>query len=264
MTRNPSGGGSQVPADGVMQFGRVLTSDVSRGADGGMWVTFDVEGVGDLDLSDPANPIVDDSAGAGERTQQAQVFGALGSVDRPLAASGGRYAEALSVRTCDGLTPIALRDTRLAMDGNGPQAGTVGRAGYGGAFQTMQAVDPEDPDKGSIHTFYCPYSRPAGGEPTKAHVVVLDPTEGNESVTVVHADGMAVIMANGVLTLRSANGTASISLDGSDILLNGAVRVNGGFTADCMQGIELGVPFPVALVGALPGTPISGGPSTPA
>ena len=258
--RNPGAGerggvGSQSAADYVVQFSRVLGSSVSAGADGAQGVSYYVEGAARLDLSDPSSARFDKSGERGERNEEGEAYCSLGVVSRPLPPGPQHHAVVMSLRTADGLVPFAARDVRLAMGGVGPTTGTIGLVGYGGSFYSMRVVDPKDAAKGSVHVLYCPYAR-SGGAPQKAHVVVLDPTPGNESVSLVHADGMSVTMAGGKLVLRSSTGAAYVELDGDKINLNGNVKVTGGLQFGGPAGV-----FPVALVGAPPNTPVAGGPS---
>jgi len=250
------GVGSQSPADFVLQFSRVLGSSVVSGSDGTQGVNYSVEGVARLDLSDPSSPRLEKAGNRGERNEEGEVYGSLGIVSRPLPPGPAHHAETVCVRTVDGLVPIGARDLRLAMGGAGPGPGTIGLVGYGGSFFTMRVVDEKNERLGSVHALYCPYDY-SGSTPQKAHAVVLDPTEGNESVSVVHADGMSVVMGGGKLTLRSNTGAAWIELDGGNVTISGNVKVVGGLQFGGVAGV-----FPVALVGAPPGTPIAGGPST--
>jgi hypothetical protein len=85
---------------------------------------------------------------------------------------------------------------------------------------------------------YCPYNF-ISGVAQKAHAIILDPTSGNESISIVHADGMAITMNDiGELVLKNNSGDAVIRLDGngitmtaSKIVLNGGVSVGSALTA---------------------------------
>jgi len=237
------GSGSQVPADFVVQFGTVQSSSIREEPDTGekVGVCFAVEGAGEV-------------GGRGEVEQEADVFGALGIIGRPLPPSTVRgrklHAEVLCLRTADGLVPISARDLRLRMQGNGPAEGTLAFLGYGGGFHSLSPVDG-DPTKGTIHVVYCPYDFDSDGVAQKAHVITLDPTSGNESVTIVHADGMAITMSAAdkkALVMKNAAGDATLRLDDDGITLTAKTIVLSG-------GVILGEP---ALA-----VPFAGGPAMP-
>jgi len=218
--------GSQVPGDFVVQFGRVAGSSLAAEADTGrkVAVLYSVEGAGEL-------------GAAGEHDSEAEVFGALGVVGRPLppGASGGQssHAEVVCLRTADGLVPIAARDVRLRMQGNGPGSGTIALVGYGGGFHSLSPVDGADLNKGTVIVAYCPYDYSPGGVAQKAHAIILDPTSGNESISIVHAEGQSLLlMADGSMRMQSPDGQSYVQLkDGkveisaAQIVLNGTVSV---------------------------------------
>jgi hypothetical protein len=256
MKPNPSGVAVGAPSDYVVQFSRVLGSSVTTGAGRAEGVSYSIEGLAALDLADPASAAFNRDANKGERNEQAEVFGALGVMARPLPPEGKHHAVVMALRTADGLLPIAARDLRLGVGGSGLAVGAVALVGYGGGFHVVQPVDPKNLSKGAIQILYCPFQFNGSGVPAKAHTITLDPTPGNESITIAHADGMAVSMGNGQLTLRSKDGSAFITLDGGDLLLNGNVKITGALQFGGPAGV-----FPVALVGAPPGTPLLGGPA---
>lgn len=255
MTKGP-GTGTGNAADRVLEIARVLSTALKAGAAGVQVVTLDLEGLPDIDVSDPTNPQAQRQDGQGARVQDAEPFSSLGAIARPLPPAGGQHALVLCVRAGDELIPIGVADPRLALPGAGPGAGAVGFVGYGGAFYTTQPVDPEDLSQGAIHTVYCPYNIDSQGVAGHAHVIQIHPIEG---ISVAHADGMALTLHDGAAVLRSDTGAAFISLSGGDVLISGNVKVVGGLQFGGAAGV-----FPVALVGAPPGTPISGGPSSTA
>jgi hypothetical protein len=203
--------GSQVPADYVLQFATVegSTVETTPDTDENVGVSFNVAGIGGLDAS-----------GLGEQNDGI-VYGALGIIARPLPPDDDELkAEVVCVRTADGLVPISTRDSRITMPGAAPNDGTIALVGYGGGFVSMDAVDTQDLEKGTIQVVYCPYDFDSQGLGQKAHTIILDPTPGNESVIVAHAEGMAITMFDDKLTLKSKTGVSSIVLDDQQIQMS--------------------------------------------
>lgn len=162
----------------------------------------------------------------GEGPQGAEAFGAPGLVFRPRPPSsetgtdGQIYkigAEALGARMGDELIPFTWRDLRFNKVYPAPKPGTVALVGYGGAFLSFDDTDALE----SRATLYVPY---AGG--TKAMSVIIDP-EG-ESMSLVHGDGMAVILANAMVLIKNASGDAYHQLDADGHTLNGNTKIVGG------------------------------------
>lgn len=213
----------------------------------------------------PHNAVLVGGSGAaaggedGEQTQDAEAYGALGIVVRPRPPSsvpdgaGGTEtvgAEAMAARTSDGLVPLAWRDLRLNRAFPAPKPGTVAVVGYGGGFVSFDDTDTESGDQlASRVTLYCPFQF-ASGVGAKAHAVVLDPDEN--SVSVVHADGAAVVLTEDATILKGPDGTAFIELSDGKIVINAPqVVVRGGM----LIGDEsLPTPFPVVYM--LAGVPI--------
>lgn len=246
------GVGTGVPVDFVVRFGHVLSSSLTGGARSA--VQLFVAGLQGVDYTDPSNP---KPKADGERNDAASMYGALGLVGRPLDGDKEDHHEVVCLVTSDGLIPIAHRDLRLQMGGSAPQAGVIGLVGYGGGFYSLTPSGAKGAN-GTLHTAYCPYSFQQGVA-QKAHAVVMDPTPGNESVSVVHGDGMAVTMSDGKLVLKSASGAAHISISDGEITIFGSVKIVGGLRWT-LDGITPG--FPVALIGA-PGDGIPGHPPLP-
>jgi hypothetical protein len=241
--------GSQVPADYVMQFSKVVSSSVTSDPDTGenLGVLFNVAGAGGFDFSgDTPTVALDDDDG--ERNEEAEVFSALGILSRPLPpeTDKGRseHAEVACIRTADGLIPVATRDTRLQMGGSAPSEGQVALVGYGGKDTGTRSLgsffsqtpNDDDENQGTIQTVYCPYDFDSDGVAQKAHSITMDPTLGNETISIVHANGMAIYMkdqppANGApseLVLKNESGDAWISLNSDgEIAITGKVTVAG-------------------------------------
>jgi hypothetical protein len=228
------GNGSQTLADWVIQFAKVVGSSIAEGASGTRRpVQYRIVGLPGWDLTGD-EIAVDENENNSETTDDADVYGTLGVTGRPLPPdnAGGveEHAEVVCLRTADGLVPIAVRDVRLRMGGNAPNEGTMAFVGYGGGYHSISPVDNADLDKGSVHVIYCPYAF-VNGAATKAHVITLDPTTaGEESITIVHAEGMAITMSakdKKDVIIKNAAGDACIVVNDDGIKFNGNVICNG-------------------------------------
>jgi hypothetical protein len=233
--------GSQVPFDFVVQFGVVKSSSLLEEPDTGRktGVLYTVEGIG--------------LAGErGEVDSKAESFGSLGIVGRPLpptvAGNRSTHMEVACLRTADGLVPISARDLRLRMGGDGPGEGTIAIVGYGGGFHSLSPAGG-DPDNGTIHIIYCPYDFDSGGVAQKAHVIVLDPTAGNESVSIVHAEGQCILLqSDGSARMQSPDGQSyvqvadgKVSICSDQIFLTGSVFVGSSMATTYPIGLLPGI-----------------------
>lgn len=220
--------------DAVFSFVRVLASSLSDA--GSSAPLYNVGGVGDFEDAE-------DEVGHAE-----PVFNGLGLVGRPLdpESDDTEYLEALAARVSDGLVPFAYRDLRIHRALNPgptpsvPAKGQLLFAGYGGAFlghthDTATGTDTE--------VWYCPFAF-VGGVATRAHSVILDPAE--DAVSVIHADGGALLLTPTATILKSPDGSCFLELRDGKMILNAAqVVVRGGM----LIGDEsLGVPFPVVYM----------------
>jgi len=209
--------------DRVFAFARVVATTVAERT---RTVMANLSGPGG---GDPAHP--DESASEFALSQEA--YSALGLVVRPRAPGlleGGApaHAEALCVRLGDGLVPIGYRDLRLHAAYPAPKEGCVALVGYGGGFVSIEDTASNSGDrKASVVVLYAPYEF-GGAAAGKAHVVTLDTTAGNESIAIVHGDGLAITMHDGKIVLKNAAGDAFIELGPDGIILNGNVTVTGG------------------------------------
>jgi len=225
--------GSQSMFDLIATFAKVVGSSIAESASGTKRpVQYQVRGLPGWDLTEDEIAIDTNEANSEESTE-ADVYGSLGITGRPLqpTSDGGEdeHCEVVCMRVADALVPIAVRDVRLRMGGNAPNEGTVALVGYGGGYHSISPVDNDDLDKGSIQVIYCPYAF-SGGVATKAHCIILDPTSGNASISIVHAEGMAITMTDQgtkPLVLKNAAGDASVTVDDNGIQLNGNVVCNG-------------------------------------
>lgn len=146
----------------------------------------------------------------GEIGQDIEAFGAPGIVWRPRVPEeiDGETvgAELVALRASDSLLPASVRDLRWNRAFPAPKPGTVALVGYGGGFFSQDDTDSGD---GTVQVIYCPYAF-SGGVATKAHSIIVDPDE--ESITIVHGDGFAVVLQKDEgITLR-ADGTTFINL----------------------------------------------------
>ncbi len=191
--------------DIVLQFGAVIASSID---DTTKEILDQVAGIGGIE----------DDNGDGEEAPAQRRYAPLGWFARPLPpdTSTGKslFADVVCLKTEDGLIPIAWRDTRLNQAfPNGPKVGTIGMAGYGKGFYTLDLTSAVSGSaKANIHVIYCPYQFDSNGVPAKAHAIVLDPSSGNESVSMTHGDGYQISMLSG------ANGGISMNVDASTFL----------------------------------------------
>lgn len=190
-----------------------------------------------------------------ETSQDTEAYGAPGVVFRPrppeaVQTPGGEQrltAEAMGARTADGLVPFAWRDLRLNRAFPAPKAGTVAFVGYGGGFLSLDDTDADSGDqKATRATLYAPFEF-SDGVAAKAHAVILDPEKN--AVSVVHADGSAVLLTESGVIMKSPDGTAFIELQDGKIILNAPqVVVRGGM----LIGSEAGPVFPLAYISGSP------------
>lgn len=223
-TADQRGGGasSQAPSDLTVQFSKVVSSSLSQRTGA---IQYSVTGIAGMDftLGSSANIPLDNDTKA-ESIDDAEHFTSPGIIGRPLPPEKingiSHHMEVLCIRTTDGLIPVSYRDLRLRMgiDKTAPGEGVFAFVGYGGGFHSLSPVDAGD--GGTLHVIYCPYDFDASGVAQKAHVITMDPTSGNESITIVHANGLAITMSNDdkkALVLKNAAGDATLRLDDDGI-----------------------------------------------
>lgn len=250
------GAGSATEADFVVRFGTAVNSSLS---DRSGAVQYSIAGIAGLDFTpgeDPSIPLDDDAAA--EATDNAELYSAPGIIGRPLPPrniDGTEFhMDVICVQTVDGLVPIAYRDLRLAMAGDAaPGEGVLAFVGYGGGFHSMTPVEAgADPaGGGTIHVIYCPYDFDSSGVAQKAHSIILDPTPGNESIIMSHANGLAITMSDQdkkALLLKNAAGDATIRVDDDGVTITAVQIVLSG-------GVIVGEP---ALA-----VPLLAGPASP-
>lgn len=245
----------------VVEFCRVIASSV--GASNGATL-YNVAGIaGFATDEDGAVTGEDTSDDGGEQAHEQEVYGALGVIGRPLPPEGDAFTEALAVRTDDGLVPYAFRDLRLhrALNPGGggvtPREGQLMFVGYRGAFLSHSLTT----DKSSnVTVLYCPYDFDGQGVAQKAHAIILDPTEGNRAISIVHGSGVFVTLSedtgsgpgivasvDGSTFLRMSPGELSVSAE--KILLKGNVYVGRAAEAGIpLQGGPISPPCPSLFV----------------
>lgn len=143
---------------------------------------------------------------------------------------------------------IPLQDTRAVPKLPQPKEGGAGTFGDTGQGQLPFASF--DGETGSW-TLYVPYAF-SGTTPGKAMLIAVDVASGNESISIVHGDGMSITMAAGgknSVLLKNKAGDAYIEINDGGIVLNGNVTVNGGMV---VGNVLLAKPV---LTGAAPGIP---------
>lgn len=160
-------------------------------------------------------------------------FGQLGVVVRARAPTKDGQAERIALDSGDGLVPFAGRDLRLNRFYPNPKDGAVALVGYAGAFDANEPTfDENGKPKSSERVTYVPYAF-VNGVPTKAHVIEVLGTEGNESVSIIHGEGMAVVMKAGgknSVMVKNKAGDAYLEVNDDGITINGNAVINGGAT----------------------------------
>lgn len=234
--------------DQVLAFVKVIASELIAGEP-----TFNVTGIGDI-RAEGLGFAGDDGDDAGEQAAGQVAYGPLGILGRPLPPEGPLYAEALAARVDGGLSPIAWRDMRInnAVNPGAPGTPALGQlmfAGYGGAFLshalTAAAVGSR---KANISTWYVPFDFDAGGVPAKAHVISIDPTPGNSSISLVHADGVFFSLTSDGITWAVDNATFGSIKAGEVLIQASRIMLKG----NCYLGAQPEV-----------GAPLLGGPISP-
>lgn len=189
--------------DFVLGFGKVLKTSIE--ASTGAVLSQVASSVGSLHPKDTDENI-------GEVADKQDTYGAGVTFFRPLPAekkAGKTFdCDTVFIKTSDGLVPIAHRDLRLDKAfPNGPKEGSGGLRGYGGGFITLDlTAGNSGSQKANILVMYCPYEFDGSGVPAKAHAIILDPTAGNESISITHGEGyqLALTKNDGLLAVLDA------------------------------------------------------------
>lgn len=168
---------------------------------------------------------------------------------RPPETTGNKLgAEAIGARLGEGIFPLTWRDLRWNRRFPAPKEGTVALVGYGGGFLAFDDIDAVTTD-GTVQTLYCPYAF-SGGTPAKAHAIVLDPKQ--ESVSIIHGDGFAVVLSPDGLTMRADGSTFATLTPGAFTVVASTINLRGN--------VALGSNT-LTAVPALPGIAFPGSPS---
>lgn len=234
--------------DTVIAFGKVLGSRLLGPRSEPV---YNVEGI--AEFAGFGSGQADTSPSRGEQATDQLGYGPLGFLSRPLPPDAGGAAETVNLRMDGGLNPIAWRDLRICDAVNpGGSGGTPGGgqqcfAGYGGAMLTHSMTSAVSGSrKANISTWYVPYEFDGSGVPTKAHTISIDPSTGNQSISIVHGDGLfltlthdsgagpgIVAAVDGATFLRMSAG--ELSLNAARILLKGNVYLG----AEAEAGVPL-------------------------
>jgi len=178
-------------------------------------------------VSDATRAVLLGSEGLGGEDIGQEMFSALGMIGRPKPPEGEAHTESIAARRGDGYAHIAYRDRRLQEKFPNPKEGEFAWVHYGGGFHSMT----ETPEGTTLQTFYVPYALDSQGVPQKAHVITIDPTAGNESISVLHADGHGVMLnAAGSAIVKNKAGDAYLEVGDSGVVVNGNTVINGGAT----------------------------------
>lgn len=173
----------------------------------------------------------------GEQRNDVEAYGAPGIVFRPrppstpAGTSNELAAEALALRTPDGLQPVAWRDLRLNRRFPNPKPGTVALVGYGGGFLSFDDADNDT----SLGTLYVPYERNGSGTVTKAHMISVG-RDGNGTpfLGIISGEGPRVTLLGNEVVVASKDGSKRLEVN------DAGVNAVGPFKA--ASGADLGGP----------------------
>lgn len=237
------GASSQTAADFVLRFTTAESSSLNEQTG---TVQYDVTGI--IGFDDDTGELAFNNGAAAEGTNDAETYTSPGIIGRPLPPrtidGEEQHMDVICVQTVEGFVPIAYRDRRLQMAGDAaPGEGVLAFVGYGGGFHSMTPVEGGDDPAGggTIHVIYCPYDFDGDGVAQKAHSIILDPTAGNESILIAHADAAAIMLTTDELTLKSPDGTSFISLKNGNIdIITGTLTLNAGVViGDSLTAVPL-------------------------
>lgn len=194
-------------------------------------------------VPDPENPDDDDK---GELAPDQLAYGPLGLLSNPLDVGkmpDGKtpaHAEYVGLRTGDVVIPVVGWDPRISASfPNGMAKGTIALAGYAGGFHS---IDLTNNGTSNIHVIYAPLSP---GDTPHAHAIVLDTTNGNESVSGVHYLGQGWFLTpDGNVYLKSQDGSASVLVKNGEVDIFGNVSIAGGVTMGDPTSAEFLAKFP--------------------
>lgn len=225
--------------DFVIGFGKIVATSIEAKTGG---ILGQVAGmIGSLDPDETDDVL-------GETSEKEDLYGAGGVLFNPLPPEtirGQDFAcDVVYAKRGDSLVPIAYHDLRLSKAfPNGLKKGSVAVVGYGGGFYSLDlTASNAGSQKASIHVLYCPYDFDSSGAPGKAHSIILDPTSGNESVSVTHGSGIQVSLteAAGVMFNLSGSSWAQFK-DGLALLQFPKIMLKGNVYLG--SSADLGIPL---------------------
>lgn len=111
---------------------------------------------------------------------------------------------------------------------------------------------PRDRPRPNIHVIYCPYDYNTKGEPTKAHAIIVDPSDPNESITITHGEGyqLALTKADGLMAVLDSS-TFMRMMPGEFLVQAPKIMLNGA----CYLGAQAEVGVPLLAGPASPPSP---------
>jgi hypothetical protein len=215
-------------ADSIAAFCKVVGSTLSPATKATL---FNVTGIAAFRFDETSGVVDEDpSDDKSEQAHAQEAFQSLGIIGRPLPPSGDLFAEALALRTQDGLVPHAFRDLRLhqalnAGAGGAPAEGQLVFCGYGGAFLShAMTASNTGSKKGNVTTLYVPHEFDGSGVPTKAHAIAIDPTPGNSSIALTHASGLFLALTedtgSGPGIVASVDGATFLRMSAGELTIN--------------------------------------------
>ena len=228
--------------DAVVTFAKAVASALI-----GREPVFNLTGAGGFRLDASGNVAgADDADEAGEVAADQFGYSSLGLIARPLPPDADGFAEAAALRVDGGLAPFAWRDLRLFQRlggaGDTPAPGQTMLAGYGGAFLAFSVNAAGD----NVSTWYVPFSRDSGGTPQNAHAISIDPTDGNSSITILHAAGPSITLTEDGITL-AVDGQTFATLRAGELTVNAAkIMLKGNVYLGALA--EAGLPLLAGVV----------------
>lgn len=197
---------------------------------------------------------------SGEKATDQPLYGPIGFISVPKAAvsaSAARgsdpagYAEVVALKSADGLIPVAGRDLRLNRLISLTE-GIVAMVQYGGGLFSI--TDRVDGGAGSTAVLYTPQKN-SSGDTLRAHAIALDTTSSNLSVSIVHANGHAVLLTQqNKVVIKNAAGDVYVEVSAGGVVINGNTQLVGGLVVSPgipnPQPVALAPPL-VTFVGAL-------------
>lgn len=135
-----------------------------------------------------------DIQGTSEGSTREPLYGQIGIVTKPEAPTSDGFAEVVSIRNEDGLTPIAGRDLRLsALVPNDVQVAVVQ---HGGGFLGLSYAQTSPTKAGTKARLYAPAPTPG-----QAHELVMDPAGPTPTIKLTHINGNYIELTPTTITI---------------------------------------------------------------